>query len=105
MLDRILEKLGLKSIEDLKPAERATWEVWAKVLAKPDTTIDDLKKLLPIEHARAEEEILKFENTKEKDLYYKAYLGFLNMLSKAITAPTDDRERLKAMLANKYGIE
>ena len=72
MLSELLEKLGIKSIDDLKPSEQATYTKWAEVLSG-DTTIDDLKTFLPEERYRAHEELRKFDNSSEKDLFYKAY--------------------------------
>jgi len=105
MLDRILQKLGIKSIDDLKPAEKATWVAWSKVLGRQDVTIEDLKKLLPIELERANIELRNHENSAQKDSYYKAYCSLLATLTKMIVAPTQEREQLKAMLNQKYGIE
>jgi hypothetical protein len=105
MLEQILQKLGLKSIDDLKPAEKATWMQWAKILGKNDVTLEDLKKLLPVELERAKAELLQYENSKEKDLFHKAYITALETISKIIVTPTAERESLKAMLKQKYGIE
>jgi hypothetical protein len=105
MLERILQKLGIKSIDDLKPSEKATWVAWSKVLGRPDVSIEDLKKLLPIELERANVELRNAENSPKKDSYYKAYCSILAMLTKMIVAPTQEREQLKAMLNKKYGIE
>lgn len=105
MLEQILTKLGLKSIDDLKPAEKATWMQWAKILGKADVTLEDLKKLLPIEVERAKLELLKYENSKEKDLFHKAYITALETISKIIVTPTQERDNLKAMLKQKYGLD
>jgi len=64
MLELILQKLGLKSIDELKPLERETWRQWATILGKPDITIEDLKKLLPIEIARAHAEAFEIRKLK-----------------------------------------
>ena len=69
MLESILQKLGIKSLDDLKPAEKATWVAWSKVLGRPDVTIEDLKKLLPIELERANVELRNHENSVQKDAY------------------------------------
>ena len=105
MLQDILQKLGLKSIDDLKPAEKATWMQWATILGKNDVSIDDLKKLIPIELERARGELLKYENSKEKDLYQKAYISALETISKILFTPEKERESLKAMLKQKYGLD
>lgn len=105
MLTALLEKLGIKSINDLKPAELATYTQWAHILSNGDITIDDLKKLLPIELDRAHAELRKFENSAEKDLFYKAYADLCQNIMKMILGPAKEREQLKAMLKQKYGIE
>ena len=105
MIDQILQKLGLKSIDDLKPAEKSTWMQWSTILGKADVTIEDLKKLLPLEVDRAKAELLKYENSKEKDLFHKAYITALETITKLILTPAKERESLKAMLKQKYGIE
>ena len=105
MLEQILQKLGLKSIDDLKPAERATWGEWSKVLAKADVTIEDLKTFLPKELDRANLELRKHENSKDKDAFFKAYCTLLDTITKFIVAPTKDREQLKAFLKQKYDIQ
>lgn len=105
MLDQILQKLGLKSIDDLKPAERVTWMQWASILGKRDVTIDDLKKFLPQELERATIELRKHDNSAQKDSYYKAYGDILATITKVITAPEHERESLRSMLKKKYGLE
>jgi hypothetical protein len=105
MLEQILQKLNLKSIDDLKPAERATWMQWTTILGKSDVTIEDLKKLLPIELERARAESLKYDNSKEKDLFHKAYITALETMSKIITTPEKERDSLRSMLKQKYQLE
>ena len=105
MLEQILQKLGLKSIDDLKPAEKATWMQWATILGKADITIEDLKKFLPIELERASVELRKHDNSAQKDAYYKAYGDILATITKVINSPTQERDSLKAMLRQKYGLD
>jgi len=105
MIDQILQKLGLKSIDDLKPAEKATWMQWAAILGKADVTLDDLKAILPKELERAKAELLKYENSKEKDLFHKAYMTCLETITKIIVTPAKEREQLRSMLKQKYGLE
>ena len=105
MLNQLLEKLGIKTPDDLKPAELITYQQWATILAKPEATIDDLKKLLPKELDRANAELRKFDNSEKKDAFYKAYCELCQTITKIITAPTQERDNLKLFLKNKYGIE
>jgi Mg2+ and Co2+ transporter CorA len=104
MLNELLEKLGLK-FEDLKDEERKVYEQWSRVLTKPDTTIEDLKKLLPVELARARKEQNDYTNDTKKDLFYKAYIRLLENLTIMITAPSDQRENLKNQLRQQFKID
>lgn len=105
MIDQILQKLGLKSIDDLTPTERETWTQWTAILGKRDVTIEDLKRILPVEIARAQAELLKYDNSPQKDLFQKAYITALETITKIVVTPEQERENLKAMLKQKYGLE
>jgi len=95
----------LHSIDDMKPAEKATWMQWTTILGKGDVSIDDLKKFLPQELERANVELRNHENSSRKDSYYKAYGDILATITKFITTPEKERENLRSMLKQKYGIE
>ena len=82
MLDAILQKLGLKSVDDMKRADKPTWVAWSKVLGRPDVMIEDLKKLLPIELERANVVLRNHENSAQKDSYCEAYCSILETLTK-----------------------
>jgi hypothetical protein len=105
MLEQILAKLNLKSIDDLTPAERETWAKWAKILGKRDVTIEDLKEILPKELERANAELRKHENSEKKDSFYKAYGAVLDLITKIVISPEKERENLRAFLKQKYDIE
>jgi hypothetical protein len=104
-LSDIFKKTGVTGIDDLKPAERATFDQWTAILTKPETTIDDLKKLLPKELERANHELQSFDNSDKKDMFYKAYTKLLEDITKIILTPEKEREQLKLMLQQKYGLE
>ena len=104
MLREILEKLGVKDFSELKEQERRVYEQWAAMLNKPDTTIDDLKRLLPVELDRARKEQNQFENNERKDLFYKAYIRLLENLSGMIVSPQREREALKERLRKQFNI-
>ena len=54
---------------------------------------------------RATIELRKHENSSSKDSYYKAYGDILATITKVITAPEQERDSLRSMLKQKYGIE
>lgn len=105
LLNELLEKLGIKSPDDLKPEELKTYRAWSVILAKAEPTIEDLKKLLPKELERANHELQDFKNSPSKDTFYKAYASLCETISKIIIAPAQERENLKQFLKKTYGIE
>lgn len=104
MLKAILEKLGVKDYSELKEQERHAYLKWAETLTKPDFTIDDLKKFLPLELARASEELRHYENSDKKELYFKAYTRILQMLTDLLTAPEKERKALEGQLKNQFNL-
>ena len=74
------------------------------ILEKRDITIEDLKKFLPIELKRATAELRKHDNSPAKDSYYKAYGDILDTILTFIVSPEKEREQLKTMLKQKYGV-
>ena len=104
MLNQILEKLGVKDYSELKDQERQTYLQWSDILNKPDLTIEDLKKFLPRELERANEELRHWENTDKKEMYFKAYTRLLKMLTDFLTAPEKERAALEAQLKKQFNI-
>lgn len=102
MIDEILKKIGVRGIEDLSDDERTVFLRWQKVLAKPDPTTKDLAELISTEQVRIKSEMESWENSKEKDLYLKAYSRILTFLKTAINAPEDERRRLRAELEQRF---
>jgi hypothetical protein len=105
MLDRILEKLGVKGVDALKPAERATYSEYARLLTLPDTTIDDLKKFFVTELDRAHAELRNHANGEKVITYYQAYATFLVSIQEFIYTPTKQREELRARLIQQFHID
>ena len=104
ILSQVLQRLGAKDYSQLKELEKATYLRWAEIINKPDFTLEDLKKFLPIESARANEELRNYENSDKKELYYKAYTRILQMLTDLITAPEKERRALEDQLKNQFNL-
>jgi len=92
MLHKVLEKLGIKGYDELSPEERKTYEQWGQMLAQPDVTLDDLKKFIPLQLSLIENELLSFDNSKEKDLFLKAQVRNLKMIHAFILGPEQRRK-------------
>jgi|SRR5581483_9661819 len=105
MLQQLLEKLGIHDIDKLTAEERKTYQTWATILAAPDVTFDDVKKLLAKEEERATAELKNFENTKDKQIFYQALARLASTLKLFIETPANEREALKAHLKQVFHID
>jgi hypothetical protein len=112
MWDKIFEAISRKnpakpisSLADLTESERATFKQWETILTRNETTTSDLKTLVSAELDRADEELQKYENTPQKDLYLKAYRKILKLLLTAHSAPGAQRDQLKRQIFQMYGVE
>jgi len=104
LLRQILEKIGIKDFSELKTQERVVYEAWNAILLKDDVTLDDLKKILLGETERVRRELAPFENSGTKDLYLKAYMNLLDLITKIIVTPEKERAALQAELKRRFGL-
>lgn len=105
MLTQLLEKLGITNFDQLTAEERKTYEQWAKVLTTQDVTMDTVKAWLNVERARANTELLKIDNTKERELFYKVMVRMLDALHVMTATPAAQRESLKTHLQQVFHID
>src|SRR5438270_6485654 len=105
MLQQLLEKLGITNFDQLTAEERTTYEQWAKVLTTQDVTIETVKEWLAAERSRANAELLKIDNTKERELFYKVSVRMLDALHVIIATPAAQRESLKSHLKQVFHID
>jgi hypothetical protein len=98
LIEQLLAKRGIKGYEDLKAEERKQYDIWTAVLNKPDFTIEDLKAFLPKEIERVSAELRKWDNNEKRELYYKAVLRNLEILTLLITTPEKQRQEQRAQI-------
>lgn len=104
MLHELLEKLGL-SFDRLTEEEKKTYQSWSEILAGGEVTLDGVKKLVAAEHKRAHDELLKLDNSKERDLYFKALSRLTETLKLFIETPAAQREALRRHLKEVFHID
>lgn len=102
MLDKILEKIGIKSYEDLNEEEKKTYREWEKILSKGEITIEELKKFIINQITVLELQILNPDNSKEKDVFLKSQLRILRVLLGFIESPKKSREWLEGYLKSIF---
>ena len=100
----LLEKRGIKSTDELKPHERAKYEIWMRIFEK-DIKVDDIKKFIQAEITRLENEWLDSED-KNPFTYFFEWKRNIEVKGrirnyKALLAFIDEPERNKLKL-EKY---
>ena len=98
ILDKLLNKRGLRSTDELDPEEKETYEKWRKILSKEDLTIDDIKDFCKTQISVIEMKWkdLNTDNSKKAELipYHTVY----KTLEQVLNAPRSEREQLEAQL-------
>jgi hypothetical protein len=104
LLDEVLDKQGIKAISDLNEEEKKIYSEWEGILNAKEITIDELKKFLVTEISNAELQLLNPNNSKEIDIFYKATLRILKVMSGFINSPENSKEWLKDYLASQFKV-
>jgi arsenate reductase-like glutaredoxin family protein len=103
VLHQILEKLGL-TFDRLTNEEKKTYQQWSEILGSKDVTLEDVKKLVTSEHQRAHDELLKYDNSIQRQLFFQALARLTETLDKFISAPSQ-RDALKTHLKEVFHID
>lgn len=98
ILEKILQKRGIKSVDELAPDEKADYEKWRSVLTKDELTTEDIKNFCrsQVEVIEMKWRDLDVEQGKKAELipYHTVY----RLLLLAIEAPSHAREALEKNL-------
>lgn len=96
ILDKLLDKKGIKNIDELTPDERAIYDSYKTTLTGKTVTIKDLETFCKSQITIIEG---KFSGPETKyDPYLKACLHVYLTLLKAIDAPKVERDNLERYL-------
>lgn len=96
LLDKLLSKKGIKSIDDLSPEERSVFDGYKRTLTAKTITVKDLE-----EFCRSQVKLIegKFGGPPSPhDVYLKACLHVYLTLLAAIEAPKVEKENLERYL-------
>jgi hypothetical protein len=105
MLQELLEKLGIKSFDELTSEEQKTYQEWGRVLAAPEVSMDDVRKLVAIESQRAHDELKKFDNSERRHTFYQALSHLADTLNIFLDTPSAQRDSLRAHLRTTFKVE
>ena len=96
LLQKLLFKRGIGSVDQLTPEEKSTFEGYEKILSKKELTIDDLRKFLQGQLILIEAKWKDYSYKDKADLipYFTVYKTILE----ALDAPEADRKALEQYL-------
>ena len=98
ILQKLLYKKGIESIDQLSPEEKSIFDNWEKVLSKDELTIDDVKEFCKTQCEIIEGKWKDYEmpNTKKAEMipYHTVYKTLLQV----IDSPRSAREQLEQHL-------
>ena len=98
ILNKLLEKRGIKNINELDSEEKLTFENWNRVLSKEQLTLEDIKNFCTQQVSIIESKWsdLTMDEAKKKDLipYHVCYKNIL----KVVDSPKIQREALEKNL-------
>jgi len=95
MLDKILEKAGLK-YEDLRPVEKETLNTWMEALQKGQLSVERIREYITAMREAVEQELTKSNLGSKEDLFLKARLRNYMLLEGFLSTP----ERAKQQIEN-----
>jgi len=99
MLDEILKRFNLK-YEDLSKSEQDTLSGWLVALQNNAVTTEGIRMYFIQMRRGVEEELTKYNLTKEQDLFLKARLRNYMMIEDFLTGPDKAKAALEKALEN-----
>lgn len=98
LLQKWLEKIGVKNVSNLSADEKATYDSWNKTLSEGEITVDKIKEFCKAQKKLIEGQYSNPDNTDKKDNILKASLGIYNALIGLLESPMAERESLEKYL-------
>lgn len=96
LISRIMEKRGIKNVEDLDREERATLERWEKILSESEITVNKIREFCAAQISTIEGKWRANPENPSVNLihYHNVYKTLLSL----IDGPRSERENLERYL-------
>lgn len=101
LLQKYLKKLGLKSYDDLNPAEKETYRTWEETLSGRRITDDDVKKFFQTEEDLTISKLITRKVSDSDDTFLKMKLEFLRKIQIFLAAPEMEKKAVEATINNQ----
>jgi hypothetical protein len=98
LIQKWLDKIGVKNVSDLSSDEKATYDNWSKILSEGEITVEKIKEFCKSQKKLIETQYTNPDNTDKKDNILKASLGIYNALIGLIEGPRSEKESLEKYL-------
>jgi len=98
LISKILQKRGIKKIEDLDKGEKETFDKWEKILTTEEITIETLVEFMDSQLKVATNNVANPDNSPKKDAKLKAMITIYNSLLGIIKSPKVEKETLEKYL-------
>lgn len=101
-MDEILASLGYSQLkyDDLKPHERETFHMWLQAIEQSEVTVDKIKLFIDSMKYAIEQDLTRHNLSHDEDLYLKARLRNLILISAFLSSPQQAKQQLQQMLGN-----
>ena len=98
LIEKLLNKRGIKNIEELDKDEKETFEGWQSILSKEELTIGDVKQFCQSQVDVIENKWKDYNTENEKKAELIPYHTVYKTLLLAIDSPRSARENLENQL-------
>lgn len=98
VLTRFLNKIGVKSYDDLNQYEKETYRQYEVALSGRKLTDDDVKEFLSGRKDGVEDLLEQRENSKQLDTFLKMELKFIRAVEVFLDSPRIESEATKKMV-------
>lgn len=98
LLEKLLKRQGIESIEKMEPEERKTFDEWRRILAEGEITVDKIVEFCRAQIMLIEAQWKQLDNPQVKNERLVAQHVVYSTLLKAIESPQAQRESLEKHL-------
>jgi hypothetical protein len=97
-LTKYLQKLGLKSYDELNSEEKETYKSWQEALSGRKLTDEDVKTFLEIELQHAIARLTEVDLPKETEIFRKMEVKMIRNIQNFLNSPQIEKSLLEAQI-------
>lgn len=98
ILQKLLQKRGINSVEEMQSEERTTFDSWERILSKDELTIEDVKRFCQSQIDIIDGKWRDLSIPQDKKAEFIPYHAVYRTLLTAMDAPRSAREQLELHL-------